>query len=261
MPQGGKVPNLVSTHCFMGKYTTVFKHCTLLCRKPLFKAIEQGTPRHIPVTWVLWRTGFQNWCSLADRCNTDSRDSWLQPMEVGDQLQQAFCTCSGVARVLSQDRDMGLAPTFPLGFFKRCNARCPQKLQGCEPKQMWWGNRWALVLDTSQHPFLLSPCTSSTPWWHWAVTIARKMLSPKSSGLDAALGHDCSGSPPLCYTVLLPHIKQYRWILEQETCSSAYNSSALQLHTMCLGRRDLPKFCGHPFLTWDYAAMTLCRLP
>lgn len=77
------------------------------------------------------------------------------------------------------------------------------------------------------------------------------------AGLDAALRHDCSGSPPLCYTVFLSHIKKYKWILEQETCSSAYNSSVLQPHTMCLGRRDLPKFCGHPFLSWDHAAMTL----
>lgn len=45
MPQGGKVPNLVEhnlvehPHTAFGvEYRPVFKHCTLICRKPQFKA-------------------------------------------------------------------------------------------------------------------------------------------------------------------------------------------------------------------------------
>lgn len=70
--------------------------------------------------------------------------------------------------------------------FKRYNGRCIQELQGCGAlagsaitlyllRQM--GKSLSIGLRYQPTSFFLSSCTSSTPWRHQALTIARKMLS------------------------------------------------------------------------------------
>lgn len=60
------------------KYTPASKHWALLRRKSLLKAVECGILRHLPVNWVLWRTGSQNRCSLA----TGQMQRWQQRLSV-----------------------------------------------------------------------------------------------------------------------------------------------------------------------------------
>lgn len=70
-------------------YTPAFKHWALLSRKSLFKAIDRGIWWHLPVIWVLWRTGSQNQCSLV-----------MGQMQHCQQIQMVFspqygrCNCS-----------------------------------------------------------------------------------------------------------------------------------------------------------------------
>lgn len=113
MPQGAKVLIWCPHTAFGIKYTPVFKHCTLLCRKALFKAIEQGIPRHLQslgcseeldsragAAWL--------WTGATLAAETAGFSTWTWEM----QLQQALCTWSGVTTVPSWGRDVGLAPPF-----------------------------------------------------------------------------------------------------------------------------------------------------
>lgn len=191
-PQGGKVPNFVPTRYFWGEITPVFKHWGLLwiLENPYSKLLSK---EYQDTSWSLGcseeldsRTGTAwLWAGATRTAETTG----CSPQKWELQLQQAFCTWSGLTTVLSQGRDVGLVPTFTLGFsrgaiwdaFKNSGAVNPSRFDR-------WGNLWALVLDTSQHPFPFLPYKQ-----HSLVTLSFNNSKENAlslvfrAGLDTAL--------------------------------------------------------------------------